>query len=104
MIKVEKVGELLIGGDLPVCRFGFGAMRLTGPGVWGPPENPPADQAVLRRVAELGINFIDTAIAYGPGNNERLICETLRPYPDGLVVDTKGGMSKTGPSVPEIRV
>jgi aryl-alcohol dehydrogenase-like predicted oxidoreductase len=100
MSNVERAGEFLIGGDLLVSRFGFGAMRLTGPGVWGPPEYVPAAQAVLRRVVELGINFIDTAGAYGPGDNERLIRDTLLPYPAGLVIGTKGGMRKTGPSTP----
>lgn len=101
MTKVERAGEFLIGGELRVRRFGFGAMRLTGKGVWGPPEDVPAAQAVLRRVIELGINFIDTAGSYGPGDNERLIRDTLRPYPAGLVIGTKGGMRKSGPSTPE---
>lgn len=98
---VERAGEFLIGGDLRVRRLGFGAMRLTGKGVWGPPEDMPAAQAVLRGVVELGINFIDTAGSYGPGDNERLIRDTLHPYPAGLVIGTKGGMRKTGPSTPE---
>lgn len=101
MTTIDRVGEFLIGGELRVQRLGFGAMRLTGKGVWGPPEDMPAAQAVLRRVVELGINFIDTAGSYGPGDNERLIRDTLRPYPAGLVIGTKGGMRKTGPSTPE---
>jgi pyridoxine 4-dehydrogenase len=101
MTRVERAGEFLTGGELCVRRFGFGAMRLTGQGVWGPPEDVPAAQAVLRRVVELGINFIDTAGSYGPGDNERLIRDTLRPYPAGLVIGTKGGMRKTGPSTPQ---
>jgi aryl-alcohol dehydrogenase-like predicted oxidoreductase len=101
MAKVESAGEFLIGGDLRVRRFGFGAMRLAGPGVWGPPEDAPAAQAVLKRAIELGITFIDTAGSYGPGDNERLIRDTLRPYPASLVIGTKGGMRKTGPSTPE---
>ena len=101
MTKVERAGEFLIGGELRVRRFGFGAMRLTGKGVWGPPEDVPAARAVLRRIIELGITFIDTAGSYGPGDNERLIRDALRPYPAGLVLGTKGGMRKTGPSTPE---
>ena len=89
-----------IGGDLPVHRMGFGAMRLTGPGVWGPPVNPVEAAAVLRRTVELGIDFIDTADVYGPGDNERLIRDTLAPYRAGLVVGTKGGMVRSGPATP----
>ncbi len=89
-----------IGGDLPVHRMGFGAMRLTGAGVWGPPENPVEAAAVLRRAVELGIDFIDTADVYGPGDNERLIRDTLRPYGPGLVIGTKGGMLRSGPATP----
>ena len=101
MTKIDKAGEFHIGGELRVRRFGFGAMRLTGKGVWGPPEDVPAAQDVLRRAIELGINFIDTAGSYGPGDNERLIRDTLRPYKAGLMIGTKGGMRKTGPSTPE---
>ena len=101
MSKIGTAGEFEIGGDLRVRKFGFGAMRLTGKGVWGPPEDVPAAQAVLRRAIELGVNFIDTAGSYGPGDNERLIRDTLRPYPVGLVIGTKGGMRKTGPSSAE---
>lgn len=100
MTIIESGGEFLIGGKLRVRRLGFGAMRLTGKGVWGPPEDLPAAQAVLRRVIDLGINFIDTAGSYGPGDNERLIRDTLWPYPSGLIIGTKGGMRKTGPSMP----
>ncbi|CAN7310989.1 aldo/keto reductase [Bosea sp. LjRoot9] len=89
-----------IGGDLPVHRMGFGAMRLTGPGVWGPPENPAEAAAVLRCAVELGIDFIDTADVYGPGDNERLIRDTLVPYEPGLVIGTKGGMVRSGPATP----
>lgn len=89
-----------IGGDLPVHRMGFGAMRLTGPGVWGPSERPAEAGAVLRRAVELGIDFIDTADVYGPGDNERLIRDTLGPYKPGLVIATKGGMVRSGPSTP----
>ena len=84
-------------GDLPVKRLGFGAMRLCGPGIWGEPEDPRAAEAVLRRVVELGINFIDTADAYGPEVNERQISSALYPYPDDLVIATKGGLVRPGP-------
>lgn len=90
-----------IGGDLPVHRVGYGAMRLTGPGVWGPPQDPHAAAAVLRRAVDLGIDFIDTADVYGPGDNERLIRDTLAPYKAGLVIGTKGGMVRSGPATPE---
>jgi pyridoxine 4-dehydrogenase len=88
----------LIGGDLPVRRMGFGAMRLTGPGVWGPPEDAPNARAVLRRAIELGVEFIDTADVYGPGDNEQLIHDALHPYPKGLVLATKGGLVRSGPA------
>jgi pyridoxine 4-dehydrogenase len=86
-----------IGGDLEVRRLGFGAMRITGDGIWGPPEDPDAARALLRRVVELGINLIDTADSYGPEVSENLIAEALHPYPDGLVIATKGGLTRTGP-------
>jgi pyridoxine 4-dehydrogenase len=86
-----------VGGDLEVRRLGFGAMRLTGPGIWGPPSDPEAARAVLRRVVELGVNLIDTADSYGPEVSENLIAEALHPYPDGLVIATKGGLRRTGP-------
>jgi aryl-alcohol dehydrogenase-like predicted oxidoreductase len=89
-----------IGGDMPVNRLGFGAMRLTGPGVWGPPENRAGAAAILRRAIDLDIDFIDTADVYGPGNNERLIRDTLAPYKAGLVIATKGGMVRSGPATP----
>jgi pyridoxine 4-dehydrogenase len=97
-MSLERVGEFRIGGELPVCRLGFGAMRLTGPGVWGPPTDVSAAQSVLRRAVELGINFIDTADVYGPGDNERLIRDTLTPYPERLVIATKGGLVRGGPA------
>jgi aryl-alcohol dehydrogenase-like predicted oxidoreductase len=87
-----------IGGDMPVHRMGFGAMRLTGPGVWGPPESPAEAAAVLRRAVQLGVDFIDTADVYGPGDNERLIRDTLSPYRPGLVIGTKGGLIRSGPA------
>jgi pyridoxine 4-dehydrogenase len=90
-------GTLTIGGDMTVNRFGYGAMRITGKGIWGPPENRDEAKAVLRRALELGINFIDTADSYGPEVSENLIAETLYPYPPGLVIATKGGMERSGP-------
>jgi pyridoxine 4-dehydrogenase len=86
-----------IGGDLEVRRLGYGAMRITGDGIWGPPDDPENAKAVLRRVVELGVNLIDTADSYGPEVSENLIAETLHPYPDGLVIATKGGLRRTGP-------
>lgn len=91
-------GTFLLGGDLPVRRLGFGAMRITGPGIWGPPENPEHAIAVLRRAVELGVNFIDTADSYGPHVSEELIAEALHPYPDDLVIATKGGLTRQGPN------
>ena len=88
---------LTIGGDLKVYRLGFGAMRLTGEGIWGPPANKQEAIAVLHRALELGINLIDTADSYGPEVSESLIAEALYPYPKGLVIATKGGLLRTGP-------
>ena len=91
-------GELFkIGGDLPVNRLGFGAMRITGPGVWGEPTNPAEARRVLLRAVQLGVNLIDTADSYGPEVSERLIAEALHPYPKGLVIATKGGLTRSGP-------
>jgi pyridoxine 4-dehydrogenase len=87
----------VVGGDIEVRRFGFGAMRITGPGVWGPPPDRAAAQALLRRAVELGVQLIDTADSYGPAVSEELIAETLSPY-DGLLIATKGGFERTGPS------
>jgi aryl-alcohol dehydrogenase-like predicted oxidoreductase len=86
-----------IGGDLQVHRLGFGAMRITGSGIWGPPDDPEEAKRLLRRVVELGIDLIDTADSYGPEVSENLIAEALHPYPDGLVIATKGGLRRTGP-------
>ena len=86
-----------IGGDLEVHRLGFGAMRITGEGIWGPPDDPEEAKRLLRRVPELGIDLIDTADSYGPDVSETLIAEALHPYPDGLVIATKGGLRRTGP-------
>jgi len=96
-ITAALAGTIDIGGDLPVNRFGFGAMRLTGPGIWGEPEDRDECKRVLRRALEVGINLIDTADSYGPEVSERLIAETLYPYPDELVIATKGGLTRPGP-------
>ena len=90
-------GTFKLGNDLPIHRLGFGAMRITGKGIWGEPENPDEARRVLRRAIELGINFIDTADSYGPEVSERLIAEALHPYPAGLVIATKGGLTRQGP-------
>ena len=91
-------GTIDIGGDLTVNRLGFGAMRITGSGVWGQPPSKERALATLRRVVELGVNFIDTADSYGPQVSEELIAEALYPYPDDLVIATKGGLVRPGPS------
>ncbi len=93
----EASGTLTIGGDLKVYRLGFGSMRLTGDGIWGPPKDKQEALAVLHRALELGINLIDTADSYGPEVSESLIAEALYPYPKGLVIATKGGLLRTGP-------
>jgi aryl-alcohol dehydrogenase-like predicted oxidoreductase len=94
----SKAGEFLMGGDLRVTRLGFGAMRITGDGIWGEPADRPEAVRVLRRAVELGINFIDTADSYGPGVSEEIIAEALHPYPPGLVIATKGGFDRPGPN------
>jgi pyridoxine 4-dehydrogenase len=96
-LTADTAGTITLGGDLTVNRIGFGAMRLTGPGIWGEPADPEAARAVLRRAVELQVNFIDTSDAYGPDVNERLIGEALSPYPAGLVIATKGGLLRDGP-------
>jgi len=96
-INAALAGTIDIGGDLPVNRFGFGAMRLTGEGIWGEPADREECKRVLRRALELGINFIDTADSYGPEVSERLIAEALYPYPEELVIATKGGLLRPGP-------
>lgn len=93
----EASGTFNLGGDLPVHRLGFGAMRITGKGIWGEPRDHDEAIAVLKRAIELGINLIDTADAYGPEVSERLIAEALYPYPEGLVIATKGGLTRSGP-------
>jgi pyridoxine 4-dehydrogenase len=94
----SAAGTLTLGGDLVVNRLGFGAMRITGPGVWGEPRRPREAEALLRRALELGVNFIDTADSYGPEVSEQLIAAALHPYPAGLVIATKGGLLRPGPS------
>jgi pyridoxine 4-dehydrogenase len=96
-IDASAAGAISLGGDLEVSRLGFGAMRLTGEGIWGPPPDREGAKAVLRRAVELGVDFIDTADAYGPGVSEELIAEALHPYPGGLVIATKGGSTRSGP-------
>jgi pyridoxine 4-dehydrogenase len=91
-------GTVSLGGEITVNRLGFGAMRLTGKGIWGPPKNRATAIAVLRRAVELGVNFIDTADSYGPHVNEELIAEALAPYPKDLVIATKGGWNRPGPN------
>lgn len=97
-ITAAKSGTFTIGGDLPVHRMGFGAMRITGDGVWGPPKDRKEAMAVLRRTADLDINLIDTAESYGPKVSEELIGEALHPYPKGMVIATKGGFDRSGPN------
>ncbi|MCX5380850.1 aldo/keto reductase [Streptomyces sp. NBC_00091] len=93
----DASGTFALGGDLPVNRLGYGAMQLTGPGVWGEPRDPDEAVRVLRRAVELGVTFIDTADAYGPFVNEQLIRKALHPYTDDLVIATKGGVTRPGP-------
>lgn len=88
----------MLGGDMKIHRLGFGAMRITGEGIWGEPRDPEKAKQVLRRALELGVNFIDTADSYGPEVSERLIAEALHPYPKELVIATKGGLTRSGPN------
>src|SRR6202162_2507349 len=97
-LSAASSGTISLGGELTVSRLGFGAMRLTGDGIWGPPKDRAAAIAVLRRAVELGVNFIDTADSYGPHVNEELIAEALAPYPKDLVIATKGGWNRPGPN------
>jgi aryl-alcohol dehydrogenase-like predicted oxidoreductase len=92
-------GVFSIGGDLPVHRLGFGAMRITGPGIWGEPADRDEATRVLRRTVELGLDLIDTADSYGPNVSEELIAEALHPYPDGLIIATKAGLTRQGPNL-----
>jgi pyridoxine 4-dehydrogenase len=95
----DASGKITLAGDLTVNRLGYGAMQLTGPGVWGDPKNPEEAVRVLQRAVELGVNFIDTADAYGPFVSELLIKKALHPYPKGLVIATKAGLTRQGPAV-----
>jgi pyridoxine 4-dehydrogenase len=97
-VSAKLAGKILLGKELSVNRLGFGAMRLTGEGIWGPPKDRKAAVAVLRRAVELEVNFIDTADSYGPHVSEELIAEALFPYPKGLVIATKGGWNRPGPN------
>ena len=97
-LSAAGAGTITLGGELTVNRLGFGAMRLTGEGIWGPPKDPATAIAVLRRAVELGVNFIDTADSYGPNVSEELIAEALAPYPKDLVIATKGGWNRPGPN------
>src|SRR5665213_2438498 len=92
-------GQIELGGNTAVNRLGYGAMRITGAGIWGEPADPDEARRLLRRAVELGVNFIDTAHAYGPEVSERLIGEALAPYPDDLIVGTKGGLQRSGPGL-----
>jgi len=92
-------GTFKIGGDMTVHRLGFGAMRITGPGIWGKPSNPAEARRTVARARELGVDFIDTADSYGPHVSEEILAEVLSPYPKGMVVATKGGLTRHGPEV-----
>jgi pyridoxine 4-dehydrogenase len=97
-VNVKASGTFVIGGDLTVNRLGYGAMRITGDGIWGEPKNTEDAKKVLRRAVELGVNFIDTADSYGPDVSERLIGEALSPYAKGVVIATKAGLTRQGPN------
>jgi pyridoxine 4-dehydrogenase len=97
-VSAGMAGEVSLGGEISVHRLGFGSMRLTGEGIWGPPKDRKGALAVLQRAVELGVNFIDTADSYGPYISEELIAEALFPYPAGLVIATKGGWNRPGPN------
>src|SRR5271155_185917 len=97
-VTAAAAGTFTIGGDLTVNRLGYGAMRITGTGIWGPPADNAASLATLRRAVELGVNLIDTADSYGPYVSEELIAEALYPYPSGLVIATKAGWERSGPA------
>ncbi len=99
VLPAAQAGTITLGGDLTVNRMGFGTMRLTGKGIWGPPADRRAALATLRRAVELGVNFIDTADSYGPEVSEELVAEALAPYPDGVVIASKAGWVRFGPGV-----
>jgi aryl-alcohol dehydrogenase-like predicted oxidoreductase len=98
MSEAGTAGTIDVGGDLTVNRLGYGAMRITGKGIWGEPKSRDEAKAVLRRAVELGVTFIDTADSYGPHVSEELIAEALHPYPEDLVIATKGGLTRSGPN------
>src|SRR3982074_3431095 len=95
-VSASAAGNISLAGEISVHRLGFGAMRLTGEGIWGPPKDRKGALAVRRRAVELNVNFIDTADSYGPHVNEELIAEALHPYPAGLVIATKAGWQRPG--------
>jgi pyridoxine 4-dehydrogenase len=97
-LQTETTGTFVLGGNLTIHRLGYGAMRITGPGIWGEPKDRAEALRVLKRAVELGVDFIDTADAYGPEVSENLIAEALYPYPAGLVIATKGGFARSGPN------
>ena len=97
--NASAAGQITLGGDLTVNRLGFGAMRITGRGIWGPPSDVPTAVRVVQRAVQLGVNFIDTADSYGPEVSENIIAQALHPYPAGLVIATKGGLVRPGPDV-----
>jgi pyridoxine 4-dehydrogenase len=97
-VTATQAGTVTLGNEISVHRLGYGAMRLTGPGIWGPPKDRNAALTILRRAVELGVNFIDTADSYGPHVSEELIAEALHPYPSDLVIATKGGWERPGPN------
>jgi pyridoxine 4-dehydrogenase len=97
-IHASASGTFTLGGDIHIHRLGFGAMRITGEGIWGEPKDAEKAKKVLRRAVELGVNFIDTADSYGPEVSERLIAEALHPYPKDLIIATKGGLTRSGPN------
>jgi len=97
-INAAAGGTFTIGGDLTVNRMGYGAMRITGPGIWGPPKDRAEAVRVLKRAVDMGVNFIDTADSYGPHISEEIIAEALHPYPKELIIATKGGLERTGPN------
>src|SRR5271156_3861899 len=101
-LQRETTGTFALGGDLTINRLGYGAMRITGDGIWGEPKDRDEARKVLQRAVELGVNFIDTADAYGPEVSEEIIAEALHPYPAGLVIATKGGFTRSGPNKWEV--
>src|ERR1700751_168206 len=97
-LQAETIGTFALGGDLTINRLGYGAMRLTGPGIWEEPKDRNEARKVLQRAIELGVNFIDTADSYGPEVSETIIAEALYPYAKGIVIATKGGFARSGPN------